>query len=172
MLDRIGKPEATAVVSSAALRWIALLCYCAILGCLLSRHVSWRDEVQAYQIAAYNDSISSLFHTLRYEGHPGLWYLLLRGLNVLFHSPDVLLGAHWLLASLNAFLILWFCPIPLTQRIFCCFGYFMLFEYGVICRNYAMGALLAFLFVVVHRRYIFRRHSFEGLNGGFECAYE
>jgi len=153
MLDRIRKPDATTVVSSATWRWIALLCYCAILGCLLSRHVFWRDEVQAYQIAAYNDSISSLFQSLRYEGHPGLWYLLLRALSALFHSPNVMLGAHWLLASLNAFLILWFCPIPQTQRIFCCFGYFMLFEYGVICRNYAMGALLAFLFVVVHRRY-------------------
>ena len=64
-----------------------------------------------------------------------------------------MLGAHWLLASSNAFLILWFCPIPPWQRIACCFGYFMLFEYGVICRNYAIGALLAFVFVVVHGRY-------------------
>jgi len=97
--------------------------------------------------------ISSLFRSLRYEGHPALWFVFLRGLGVLFDSPGLMLGAHWLLASLNAFLILWFCPIPPWQRIACCFGYFMLFEYGVICRDYAMGILLAFTFVAVHIRY-------------------
>jgi hypothetical protein len=134
-------------------RWVVFLCFCAILGFLLSRHAFWRDEVQAWQIAVHTDSISSLFCSLRYEGHPALWFLFLRGLSVFLDSPKMMLGAHWLLASSNAFLIIWFCPIPGWQRIASCFGYFMLFEYGVICRNYAMGALLAFAFVVVRSRY-------------------
>jgi hypothetical protein len=134
-------------------RWAVVLCYSTSLGFLLSRHAFWRDEVQAWQVAVHTDSISSLFHSLRYEGHPALWFLFLRGLSVFFDSPEVMLGAHWLLASLNAFLLIWLCPIPPWQRIACCFGYFILFEYGVICRNYAIGALLAFTFVVVHSRY-------------------
>jgi len=134
-------------------RWVVFLCFSTILGLLLSRHTFWIDEAQAWQVAVHTDSISSLFHQLRYEGHPALWYLFLRGFSVFLGSPKAMLGAHWLLASLNAFLIIWFCPIAPWQRIACCFGYFILFEYGVICRNYAMGALLAFAFVVVYSRY-------------------
>jgi hypothetical protein len=145
-------PEKTPVWS-VKWRWAVFLCFSTILGFLLSRHIFWRDEVQAWQLAVYTDSISSLIHSLRYEGHPALWYLFLRGFGVFFDSPKGMLEAHWLLASLNAFLIIWFCPIPPWQRIACCFGYFMLFEYGVICRNYAMGTLLAFVFVIVHSRY-------------------
>src|SRR5713101_4061822 len=93
-------------------RWAVVLCYSTSLGFLLSRHAFWRDEVQAWQVAVHTDSISSLFHSLRYEGHPALWFLFLRGLSVFFDSPEVMLGAHWLLASLNAFLLIWLCPIP------------------------------------------------------------
>jgi hypothetical protein len=140
-------------VWSVKWRWAVFVSFSTILGFLLSRHIFWRDEIQAWQMAVYTDSISSLIHNLRYEGHPALWYLFLRGFGVFFDSPKGMLEAHWLLASLNAFLIIWFCTIPPWQRIACCFGYFMLFEYGVICRSYAMGTLFAFAFVIVHSRY-------------------
>ena len=133
-------------------RWIALLVYGLALGLLMERHVFWRDEVHAWQIAVYDNSLASLFHDLQYDGHPALWFLLLRGLNALFHSPHALPAAHWLVASLNAFLILWYCPIPPWQRIACCFGYFMMFEFGVISRGYALEPFVALLFVAIHTR--------------------
>ena len=72
--------------------WTAFLCFCAVLAFFLSRHTFWRDEVQAWQIAIHSESIPSLFHTLRYEGHPALWYLLLRAFGVLSDSPGMMLA--------------------------------------------------------------------------------
>ena len=135
-----------------AAKWqpAVLLCFCVLLGILLSRHSFWRDEVQAWQIAVTSDSLQSMIHSLRYEGHPALWYLVLRSLNAILHSTNAMLIAHWLFASCNAFLIIWFCPFPAWQRIACCFGYFILFEYGLICRNYAMETTFALAFVAIY----------------------
>jgi hypothetical protein len=138
-----------AMAMSSKCRWFALLCFCTLLGAVLCCHSFWRDEVQAWQIAVRTVSISEMFHNIRYEGHPALWFLILRGASTFVDSPQVMLVAHWLFASLNAYLILWFCPVPSWQRIACCFGYFMLFEYGVICRDYALTASLAFLFAAI-----------------------
>lgn len=119
-------------------RPLALVLYCALLGLLLSKHGLWRDEAQAWQVASYPGSLGAMFEALRYEGHPAFWYLILRELHFVFQTPASMLVAHWTIASLNAFLILWFCPLPLWQRVCCCFGYFVLFEYGVICCGYAL----------------------------------
>ncbi len=136
----------------AGWRWVSLVLFGFVLALLMRQHVLWRDEVHAWQLAVYDVSLPSLFHNMSYDGHPALWFLLLRGLNALFHSPHAMPVAHWFLATANAFLILWYCPIPAWQRAACCFGYFMLFEFGVISRGYALELLIAFVFVGVHTR--------------------
>ena len=43
----------------------------------LFRHAMWRDELQAFMVAAASNTPLDLFAKLKYEGHPGLWHLLL-----------------------------------------------------------------------------------------------
>jgi len=37
----------------------------------LFRHVMWRDELQAFMVAAASNTPLDLFAKLKYEGHPG-----------------------------------------------------------------------------------------------------
>ena len=41
-------------------------------------HVYWRDEVRPLSIALSSDSFLDLFANLKNEGHPILWYFLLK----------------------------------------------------------------------------------------------
>ena len=134
-------------------RWLALVCYSTLLAALLARHIFWGDEIRAWNLAVYSDSLKTLFHQLPAEGHPILWYLVLRGAHVIWSSPQAMLVLQWLFASANAWLVLWYCPLPPAQRVCCCFGYYLLFEYGLLCRGYALGLLCGFFFLTVCGRY-------------------
>ena len=56
----------------------------------IAHHEYWRDEVRAFSLATETPSLSALFRELRYEGHPALWFLLLRGAHAVVPSPLVL----------------------------------------------------------------------------------
>ena len=59
--------------------WIA--CALAVLilqTALVLTHQPWLDEWQALQISLQSPTITALLENLRYEGHPPLWYLILR----------------------------------------------------------------------------------------------
>jgi hypothetical protein len=43
-------------------------------------HIHWFDKWQALLIAVQSPDIAELLENLRYEGHPPLWHLLLRGI--------------------------------------------------------------------------------------------
>ena len=60
-----------------AFEWSVLGLYGLLLGVFASRHSCGFDEIQAWLIARDSNSLASLFHHLRYEGHPALWYLFL-----------------------------------------------------------------------------------------------
>lgn len=52
--------------------WLAVVIFTS------SRHELWRDEVRALSIALQPESFWQLPMVLRNEGHPILWYLILR----------------------------------------------------------------------------------------------
>lgn len=61
--------------------WFAsVLALFALQIALIVTHEPWLDEYQAVQLAVQSPDIGTLFDWLRYEGHPPLWYLILRGL--------------------------------------------------------------------------------------------
>ena len=49
--------------------------YAILLAVVLWKHEPWADEAQAWLIARDCSGVELLFQRLRYEGHPGLWYL-------------------------------------------------------------------------------------------------
>ena len=54
-----------------------LLAYAVFHVYLINCHEAWRDEAQAWTLAA-NISLPQLFSLLSVEGHPALWFLFLR----------------------------------------------------------------------------------------------
>ncbi|MFH1905721.1 MAG: hypothetical protein ABIK53_09420 [bacterium] len=114
-------------------------------------HEMWRDELQAWLIAKDSVSVMNLFSNLRYEGHPALWHMCLYFISRFTAQPIAMQFFHLLLAATTIYLFTRFSPFTKLQKILFAFGYFPLYEYAAISRNYAMGVLFIFCFCSVFR---------------------
>jgi len=109
----------------------------------------WRDELQAFMLAAASSTPLDLFGNLKYEGHPGLWHLLL-WLITRFTSDPVAMQAAQLLIALGIWVLIWrVSPFRLFEKLLLLLSYYLFWEYFVVSRNYALGVLLGFGFVAV-----------------------
>ena len=123
-----------------------------ILGGLTAfNHEMWRDEIQAWLLARDSASLFELFAHLKYEGHPGLWHLCLLPLSRITASPIIMQVFHLLIAGVTVYLFARYAPFNRFQKFLFCFGYFVLYEYAIIARNYALGLLFITLFCVLFR---------------------
>ncbi|MDX2227933.1 MAG: hypothetical protein SFY92_12685 [Verrucomicrobiae bacterium] len=131
----------------APLLVFALLAFLSLTTLL--HHELWRDEWQAWMIAKASPTFWDLYKNTRYEGHPALWFVCLQGLTRLSENPLAMQLFHWGLMLTSAALMLARGPFPLWAKTLLLFGYFPLFEYGIISRNYAWSVLLLFAFCAV-----------------------
>ena len=112
-------------------------------------HEMWRDELQAWLIARDSTSLIDLFRHLKYEGHPGLWHVLLMPLSRITKSPIIMQVFHLLIAATTVYLFVRYAPFNLLNKFLFVFGYFSLYEYAILCRNYGIGLLLICLFCIL-----------------------
>lgn len=127
-------------------------------GIGLARHEMWRDELQAWLIPAGSASLGELIHNLRYEGHPALWHVLLWILTRVTMRPEAMQVLHLAISAAAVFVFARSAPFSRTVRTMAVFGYFPLYEYTVISRNYGLGMLFLFaacaLFPLRRRSYL------------------
>ena len=116
-----------------------------------SHHEMWRDEIQAWLLARDSTSVFNLFANLKYEGHPGLWHLCLMPLSRISHSPVMMQMFHLLITGITVYLFVRYAPFNWFQKLLFCFGYFVLYEYAIVARNYALGMLLITAFCVLFK---------------------
>ncbi len=129
----------------------------SLIGIL--NHEMWSDELMFWMIARDNATVGNLIQTLRFEYmHPWLWGILLFGLSRLTREPLAMQLLHILIATGAVFLLVQYSPFTRVQKTLLVFGYFLLFEYSLISRNYGLGVLLIFLCCVLFptrkRRYL------------------
>ncbi len=121
---------------------LLLLAFILAAGTVSFFHEFWRDELQAWMIVSDSHTLAGLFSHTRYEGHPSLWFLILYGLKQFAPGLMAMKVLHLAMAALTAWLVLRYSPFTRMQRGLLIFGYFFLFEYTVIVRNYGLGLLL------------------------------
>jgi hypothetical protein len=149
-IDSAGSTHGPAVQERYAAmleaRWaliISLLFYgVAMFG--VFHHEMWRDEYQAWMIARSSNSFVELLSNLRYEGTGCLWHLCLYLISQFTDKPLSMQIFNVSIASCGAYIVARYAPFPRWQRALLVFGYFSLFEYGVISRCYALGNTLLF----------------------------
>ena len=110
----------------------------------------WRDELNVWLIARDSSSLLELFHNIKYEGHPALWYLCLYFLNQFTSNPVAMQVLHLLIATSSIFIFIKYSPFTQLQKLLFSFGYLPFYEYLVISRNYAIGLLLVFAFCALY----------------------
>ncbi len=113
-----------------------------VTGFSTFHHEIWRDEMQAWLLARDSPSLLALVRNARYEGHPLLWFMILWPFARLTHRPEAMQFANLLISGGAVFLIGLFAPAPRWIRALAAFGYFCVYEYGTIARNYSLGILL------------------------------
>jgi hypothetical protein len=72
----------------------------------------WRDEVRALSFAIQGEDWIAMLRTLHGEGHPALWYLLLRVVHRIAGRPEVLPVLALAIAAVAGCLIVWRSPFP------------------------------------------------------------
>lgn len=144
----IGRTDRDPVIKAVLyLAWLLLFVWISV------HHAVWRDEVRAFSIALAGDNIVEMLRGLHGEGHPALWYLLLRGAHTIFPVREVLPVVSGLIAAAAMAVLLirspfrpWFLALILFSR-------FGLIEYAVIARNYGMSMLVMFVLAWLYPRW-------------------
>jgi hypothetical protein len=139
MLARVSKQ-----LQSRWPEFATLLLYAALVAFAIPYHEPWADEAQAWQLAR-SLSLPALFQTyIRYEGSPGLWHLLLW---ILIHLHVTYAGMHWVCGGIavgaTALLVLK-SPFPRYLKLLLPFTFFLLYQYAVVARSYALVPILLY----------------------------
>lgn len=125
---------------------IAFILLTLIIGIF---RIPFYDETHAYIISQL--SFGEIFQLSRIEGHPILWYLLLKPFNSLSFYPYSMMIINWIFASLMI-LILWKkAPFNSFIKFFLTFSYPFFQYFGIVSRPYTLGVLVVFLLCVFYK---------------------
>jgi hypothetical protein len=111
----------------------------------ICHHELWLDEAHHWLLARDSNSVFELIQNTRMEGHPLLWSFILYGISRFTTDPFWMQFAHLLVSVSVVFLFLKKAPFDWAFKILFIFGYFMVFEYNLISRNYILGIFFLFL---------------------------
>ena len=135
--------------------WGFAACVMAVVAlqvALILTHDYFVDEWQALLIAVQSPDLEALLGNLRYEGHPPLWYLFLRGLSAIFGPGSAMRAASLLCALATIAIVATRAPLPRWARLAVLFAEPILFEYGTISRGFTLGITLTFAILALWER--------------------
>lgn len=128
-----------------------LLAWLSVVIFVSAHHIVWRDEVRALTIALQPESIFQLPSLLRNEGHPVLWYVILRLGFLVIHSTAILKISSVSISFAAVFLFFRFAPFAGWQKIIFICG-LPIYEYSIMARNYGISMLLLFMFAKAYEQ--------------------
>jgi hypothetical protein len=121
---------------------LPLLAFVLLVTVLAFTHDVWRDEVRAFSVATRPETWRAMLEALHEEGHPALWYVILRTGYLLTDSPYVMQVVAAVIGIVTAWVILRYAPFTPAVRLLAVFGAFLTYELTVVARNYGIGVLL------------------------------
>lgn len=114
----------------------------SVIGIL--HHELWLDEAHHWLLARDSNSISDLYNNTRSEGHPLMWNLLLYAITRFTSNPFWMQLLHVVISTSFVLVFLIKAPFNWVFKTLFIFGYFFIFEYNLISRNYGLGILFLF----------------------------
>jgi hypothetical protein len=123
---------------------IALACFAIVLSVVAASHEPWNAETQSWRLAIDSDGFAALARNARYEGHPLLFHYILQLVGHLSRAWWAAVATNAIIACAAAWTVLRFAPFGRLEKALVIGGYFVLYEYGVVVREYGLGMLLGF----------------------------
>lgn len=114
-------------------------------------HEFFIDEAHHWLLARDSNSVGNLIQNTRYEGHPLIWSFTLYGITRFTSNPFWMQFLHILISTSFVWVFLKKAPFNLVFKTLFIFGYFIIFEYNLISRNYSLGILFLFLACAVFK---------------------
>ncbi len=110
-------------------------------GILLVLHEPWRDEANVW-LMAKELSPAQLFHEIKYQGHPCLWYLMVMPIAKIGLPFRMIGGLSLLVMAVTVVIFLRKAPFHILTKAVCLFGPIFTYFYSDIARNYCLIALI------------------------------
>jgi hypothetical protein len=150
--DTLDHRESTEVDSIDWIRILLFGLWLAVVGALAWRHVIWRDEARALSFAIQGEDWIAMLWRLHGDGHPALWYVLLRLVHGITGHPEALGLVAFAVAVAAAWLIVWRSPFPRPLVGLILVSHFFIYEFSVMARNYGIGMLILFALAIAYPR--------------------
>ncbi|MEO7277676.1 MAG: hypothetical protein ABIW33_06615, partial [Sphingomicrobium sp.] len=151
-MERLASPLAGVGDIRRLPRLMLFLAWLIFVVWLSSRHVFWRDEVRGFSLALSGADIPTMLRNIHGEGHPALWYLILRVGHDLFHSRHLLQVAGTAIGIAAMAILVCLAPFRTAIVALILFSLFGAFEYVVMARNYGLSMLVMFALAALYPR--------------------
>ena len=126
---------------------VVLIVYVLLQSYFAMHHEAWRDESQAW-IIAKNASFSEIWGLLPSEGHPCLWFYLLKICSMSGLSFYHLSLISIVIMTVAAALLLWKSPFSFLLKVCVLLSPIFFYYNPVICRIYSVVVLLIVLLCI------------------------
>jgi hypothetical protein len=126
--------------------WLALIAW------FVSGHTFWRDEVRALSLALSGSNMIEMLRAIHGEGHPAIWYLILRSAHDIFPAREVLPAAAAAIGIATMAVFTRYSPFRTIIVAIVLFSFWAGFEYVVVARNYGIAALVMFVIAALYPR--------------------
>lgn len=144
--------------NSTVLNICVLIIYGLIVSFIASHHEVWRDEAAAMSIAFESTSIADMLGNSKGTGHPILWFLFLYLAKLIYSGPVVLKILNISICLVGAYIFLTRASFSRFNKFIYLLGYFPLYLFPIINRNYGISMMCIFLVCALyanrHRHFI------------------
>jgi hypothetical protein len=119
---------------------IVLAAYGIVSAVGLHYHELFLDEAHHFLVSRDSPTLGDFYYNLRYDGHPRLWGALLYLItHYITTDPVGMQVLQWVFVMAGAYVLLRYGPFTMWMKVVILAGYYFLFEYNVLSRNYAIG---------------------------------
>lgn len=113
-------------------------------------HEPWSDEAQSWLLARDNSVFGLIFNELKYEGHPILWFLILKVAQILHLHFENITYLALFFSSIGVYLLLFKTKIPMFFKATIPFCYYIFYQYSVIARNHSLVFPILMLLAIIY----------------------
>lgn len=124
-----------------------MLPFLALYYYVLAQHEVWRDEINAWAIAYVSPNLGELFGRVHYEAHPALWYLLLYAASRISAGVWMLKLVQGAIGTAIYLMLATTTPLRRLELALIFGGYYIAFQYTVMCRMYGLEVLFALIYL-------------------------
>lgn len=139
---------------------ILFLIYIIITFLTVLNHEVWSDEAQAW-VLTRDTNFTELIKFVRIEGHPLLWYLLVRPFAKLVDNFNAIMCMqilNWLLVVVGMGFFVFKAPFNNIAKFSLLFSSGILYWYPVVARSYCLIPILLFLLAILYPKQ--KKHPF------------